>query len=63
MSWNIGQLCQYVKVEGSIESSGSIFFKDSSKKISFSFSLSLGTVAWTGAVVPDIVGWGAPSGV
>jgi len=39
------------------------FFKDSSKRISFCFSLSFGAGACTGATVSDVVGWGAPSGV
>ena len=39
------------------------FFKDPSKRISFCFSLSFGTRVWTGAAVPDVVGWGAPSDV
>jgi len=38
-------------------------FKDSSKRISFYFSLSLGTVAWIGVVVPDVISWSIPSGV
>ena len=44
------------KQKGVLSPLKGFFFKDSSKQISFYFSLSFGAGAWTGAVIPDFVG-------
>jgi len=51
------------KQKGVLSPPEGFFFKDSSKWISFCFFLSFGTEVWTGAAVPDVVGWGALLGV
>ena len=51
------------KQKGALSPLKGFFFKDSTKRISFCFSLSLGTGGWTGAAVSDVVSWVAPSSV
>jgi len=51
------------KQKGVLSPLEGFFFKDSSKRISFCFSLSFSTGTWTGAGIPNVVGWDAPSGV
>ena len=51
------------KRKGALSPREGFFFKNSSKRISFYFSLSLGTGAWTSAAVSDVVGGCAPLGI
>ena len=51
------------KRKGALSPLEGFFFKDSSKRISFCFFLSLGTDVWTGAAALDIISDYAQSGV
>ena len=51
------------KPKGALSPLDGFFFKDSSKRISFCFSLSFGTGVWTGTAAPDVVGWDALTGI
>jgi len=58
-SRDINQVCQYVEAKGCVDSLRRILFKALSNLTSFYFSLSsgVGDEVWTGAAVPNIVGY------
>ena len=62
-SWNISQLCQYIKAERSVESSRRILLQGFIKENLLLLFFVLRHWAWTGVAVPDVIGGGAPLGV